>query len=317
MILVAMCSLFCAFNSCNEPFEPKGPFQEQVAVYAILSTQSDTQFVRIYATYNPDGYDPLVNTTDKQVTGATVTVSGPEGMKSFRDTTVTRLDQTRYTTPVHAYVRSAFRPIAGNTYSLSVQLPGGTTARGNVSVPGHGYATAITQYVIDHPEAYEQDIYVSAAIAPRTRGLLLRMFVQFELTVNGKRELRRMEVPASLRKNLQGNLLEKVYPKLQRRANLLNELISTTEILRFTNEAYRTTLQEIQQQFYLQDPVATSVVFLLTQAEPNLYSYYNIVNGFQDDLSIRTDAPDYSTISGGVGIFGAMTVDSSFVSIFK
>jgi hypothetical protein len=47
-----------------------------------------------------------------------------------------------------------------------------------------------------------------------------------------------------------------------------------------------------------------------TQVEENLYKYYNLANGFQDPYSIRTDQPDFSNIQGGLGIFGAMTLDS-------
>jgi hypothetical protein len=54
---------------------------------------------------------------------------------------------------------------------------------------------------------------------------------------------------------------------------------------------------------------------VLTQVEDNLYKYYNIVNGFQDEFSIRTDLPDYTNIRGGVGLFGAMTEDSVVVDL--
>ncbi|MEX1276339.1 MAG: hypothetical protein WEE20_10425 [Bacteroidota bacterium] len=40
------------------------------------------------------------------------------------------------------------------------------------------------------------------------------------------------------------------------------------------------------------------------------HNYYNVVNGFRDPLSIRTDQPGYSNINGGQGLFAAYAVDS-------
>jgi hypothetical protein len=53
---------------------------------------------------------------------------------------------------------------------------------------------------------------------------------------------------------------------------------------------------------------------VLTQVDANLYTYYHIVNGFQDEITIRTDQPDISSIQGGVGMFGAMAVDTARIS---
>ena len=54
---------------------------------------------------------------------------------------------------------------------------------------------------------------------------------------------------------------------------------------------------------------------VLTQVDEDLYAYSKRVNGFEDPFSIRTDLPDYSNISGGHGIFGALVEDSVFVEL--
>jgi hypothetical protein len=55
--------------------------------------------------------------------------------------------------------------------------------------------------------------------------------------------------------------------------------------------------------------------FVLTQVEQNLYTFYNIANGYQDQVSIRVDMPDWTNINGGLGLFGAMVQDTLFVEI--
>ncbi len=312
--VVFFAAIVVASLGCNEPFEPKGPFEEKLAVYGILSTQSETQYVRLYITYDPDGFNPLTNTNDKQVTGALVSLLGSEGTRLYRDTTITRDDQSRYSSNILAYVLSPFRPVPGNSYTLNIQLPSGKRTRGTVSVPGSGYISVVTLHVLHNPQAFDENLFVLASIAPRTRGILLRMFVEFEITVDGRKELKRAEVPQRIRRFTWSDRFEKIYPKLQRRTSIENERNQGSEFVGFQNDAYVTTLTEIASTYTLNNPIPKNAVFVLTQAEVNLYNYFNIVNGFQDEISIRTDQPDFSNIEGGVGIFGAMTVDSLTVS---
>jgi hypothetical protein len=50
--------------------------------------------------------------------------------------------------------------------------------------------------------------------------------------------------------------------------------------------------------------------FYLIQVDEHAYDYYNVVNGFQDRFSIRSDQPDYSNIQNGLGVFGSFITDS-------
>lgn len=303
-------ALLCLVG-CNEPFEPKGPFEEKLVVFGVLSTHTDTQYVRLYTTYDPEGYDPLVHTTDKQISGATVTLTGGNGLWNFRDTTITRTDRSRYTSDINAYVLTPFRPTPNTAYTLDVRLADGRQAKGSAVVPGRGYISVVTLHVLDRPESFAEDLYVVASVAPRTRGFLLRFFVEFEIAVNGVRELRRVEVPQRVRRSVDGVVRERIYPKLQRRTSFDSDRNPGSEYVGFQHDAYFTTLNEIATQYAQSDPILKNAIFVLTQVDANLYNYFNIVNGFQDEITIRTDQPDVSSIQGGVGMFGAMTVDTT------
>ena len=69
-------------------------------------------------------------------------------------------------------------------------------------------------------------------------------------------------------------------------------------------------LSAVAAQTYPTKLVFHSVVLQFVQYEENLYNYYSVVNGFQDRYSIRLDQSTYSNISGGMGLFGAYSVDS-------
>ena len=83
----------------------------------------------------------------------------------------------------------------------------------------------------------------------------------------------------------------------------------------FQKSAYEYALNQVRLRHQNDQLKFRSVLFVMTQVEPNLYNYYNIVNGFQDPNSIRTDHPDYTNIQGGIGVFGAMTHDSTLYTL--
>jgi hypothetical protein len=49
---------------------------------------------------------------------------------------------------------------------------------------------------------------------------------------------------------------------------------------------------------------------VLLQADENLYDYYSVVHASRDPFSIRLDEPMISTVSGGLGLVGAYSLDS-------
>ncbi|HEX9829358.1 MAG TPA: DUF4249 family protein, partial [Bacteroidota bacterium] len=81
---------------CDDTINPSAAFIPRMAVYSVLTTQSDTQFVRVYASYNPDDNNPENNPDELSVTDATVTITDGSTTYTFRDTTIARPDTSRY-----------------------------------------------------------------------------------------------------------------------------------------------------------------------------------------------------------------------------
>jgi len=303
----------CLFlTACDEPFEPKGPFEERLVVYGLLSTLTDTQYVRVYTTYNPDGFDPFTNVNDKQVGGATISLVSAQGTLLYRDTAITRADQSRYTSDISPYILTPYRPTPGATYRLDVQLPSGKTASGTVSVPDRGSVSVSTVHIVEAPGSYTEDVRLEARISAKTRGLLVRMYIEFEVSQGAVTELKRVEVPSRVRGFGESEIVEATYPTLQRRVSTSSGNLERIEFITFQREAYLTLLADFATAYSGWNIKRKRAYFVLWQAEPNLYNYYNIVNGFRDEISIRTDEPDFTAMDGALGIFGAMTVDTTF-----
>jgi len=311
-------SAFCIgavlLTGCDEPFSPKGPFQEKVVVYSVLSHQTDTQFVRLFLTYDPPGFDPLEQNIDRQIVGAQVTMSDGNQTVAFRDTTIARWDTSRYTTPIRAYVGHPFRPVGGRTYSLTIQTPQHGIVTSATTVPGPAIVDVVNPYVLTDPARYPTlDIVVALFIAPATRGYLTRFFIEYEIVAATSSFIERVEVPSFLR--FVQDQPQKLYPALARRISGGNLAGDNRETSTFSVQAYSYALAEVRSKYAGNIIRFRRAIFFATQVDVNLYNYYNIANGFQDPYSIRQDLPDYTNIKGGLGMFGAFTVDSVSVGL--
>ena len=77
-VLGGLCLLL---GACKEqPFEPNGAYNGRLAVYGILRSGADTQYVRVYSSSSMQA--------PQEVRGATVTLSDVETTIRLRDTTV-------------------------------------------------------------------------------------------------------------------------------------------------------------------------------------------------------------------------------------
>ncbi|MEX1274859.1 MAG: hypothetical protein WEE20_02935, partial [Bacteroidota bacterium] len=172
----------------------------------------------------------------------------------------------------------------------------------------------LNPFVLRSPQSFNENIIVSARITPPAQGFLLRMYIDYEVRFNDAWSPQRTEVPKEVVDA--GEERRFVYPQLVRRTTVpVSARSLNAESVVFTNSAYEAVLQQLFNDYGSENLRFSKVVLILTQVDANLYTYYNLANGFQDEFSIRTDQPDYSNIQGGYGVFGAMTEDSTLIGL--
>ncbi|HWP83517.1 MAG TPA: DUF4249 family protein [Bacteroidota bacterium] len=300
---------------CDEAFSPKGPHTPQVVVYSILNPKEGRQFVRLSVTYDVEGFDPLTRSVDESISGAIVTVTQGTQTLTFRDTIVAREDTSRYKTPVAAYVADPFLLQPGSSVSLSINTPKHGILTAETRIPSRGYISVTNAYVLRTLGSLDPRIVVLIQIAPQARGYYLRYYIVYDVTQNNTVRRERRAFPQSVIIYASTNRYDFVYPKLERRSAepFLQNLHTETVII--DQLGYQMVLEDIIEQYGADNLRFQHVLFELIQVDPPLYNYYNIVNGFQDEFSIRTDLPDYTNIRGGIGVFGSFTVDTLLVSL--
>lgn len=314
--------LACAFVGflvlgCDEPFSPKAPYVERLVVYCVLSDQPKELYARVYTTYNPPEFDPFAVTTDTPVKGALVEIAARNNVVRFRDTVLNRLNSERYSLDLHAYVASQVAMKRGEGYVLNVRTLDGRSVSATTQIPSSGIISVYNPFVLHDPGRYQENIHINVMLSPEARGFLVRLFIEYEIATNGKRERAVKEVPQTIQLRQAPYTPVLNFPILSRRKTEGTTKSATWELITFANSAYQYAMNQIVTEHVSRELRLLRAMIVLTQADPHFYNYYNIANGFQDPHSIRADQPDYTNIRGGLGVFGSMTNDTAYVNLLR
>jgi len=307
---VAACFLAFLFSaSCNQPFDPRAPLQEQIVVFAILSTDHNSQYVRIEHSYMPSDFDPTTYTSDNSILNATVTIKDGNLTYRLRDTTLPRADTSRFKFPLKTQVLQGFTPEGGKSYELTVQSLKFASVSASVTLPARCFPTLglSSPAVLNNPGSHEINtaILCNAVLAGNTKGYIGRLFVDYDVLKGNEWVEERAEVPLIFLLSDQSDLRVVTYPQMTPRP------VTGRVTMVFTNRSYQATLNSIAFERYKTSKlIFNRVVFQFLQAEQNLYNYYNVAHAYRDPQSMRLDEPTYSNVAGGAGLVGAYTLDS-------
>ena len=300
---------------CNSPFSPKGPYVDNVVVYGILTNRSDTQYVRVYSTYNPPGVDPTAQKSDNPLSGAGIAVSGGTGAFQFIEKTIPRLDKSRYVDNILAYASYPFVIEPGATYNLNVATKSLGEVSATVTVPKRGRIQFLNSYVLNGKGSDDENIVVYGWIRELTYGVMMQLHLFYDVLEGESWVTHREEIPAVGITFSDGSKVY-FYPAMRRRqSSTLVRDKEENEMFVFYRTAYFDKVGAILNRYPVGKVHIKQALVVLTQVDKDLYAYSKRVNGFDDPFSIRTDLPDYTNILGGHGIFGAMIDDSASVDI--
>jgi len=271
-------------------------------VYCVLNPLEKIQFARVYRTYDVEGTNPLKNTLDTQVSDIEVTIDDGVQHVVFKDTVVKRDSYDRYTSDIVAYYTSELRIEPGMTYKLQVKTRDRTLAA-TAAVPRSAYIIVNdgAPRLIDSSLARICNcirIRAQGYGGSSARGYLFRLYIEYTRNVQGGMQYLRKEVPVRYL-SAGGDSLIPVYPGVDRSATV-----------GYLIEAFSKVFGQIIADSSNKISGAMIITYSL---DPNLYNYYQIAHGFGDPFSVRLDAPDFTNIQGGYGVFGAVTVDSLFI----
>lgn len=268
-------------QACDNSFSPKAEYEDRVVVFCVLDRAAPFQIVRLEKTYDAELTNPDKPIGKTSIDSAVVIVRTDDGTFRFKDTLLTQADGSKK----KVWINRNLAPREGKLYTVTVDVPGFPRLSGNTLVPSRAYLQ------VSGGETGVRLSTVTSVAFPAT-AYLFRLWVVGTKNNGGSPVEFRREVPA--RYNSDTKQYEFGSPSRR-----------TVELIPLDNLMYaQTQLRDID------GVIGQDVVITAYGMDQYLYSYFQLVRGFDDPTSYRLDRPDVSNITNGAGIFGSMFPDS-------
>lgn len=280
------------FLSCEEDFNPYGDYFDRYAFTCILKSDQNFQTATLFRSYRPNGYDPYTYTEDPSVTGADIRVWYNDSVFVFKDSSVARVDTSRYKTPFRFYYNDKFFVANNKTIELEVLLPNGKRLRSNSKTPGQIIYDDKSDVIIPSGNKTTTQIIWS----PLADGTFFssQMLIRYKQNVNGV--IIEKTKPVPYKYVSQGNNLVPVFPIPSASATIIYDLSAITKALQEISDG-----DPNKQNYSILQKIDFSVVAFDSPAS----KYVSSTGGTIDDLTVTVDVADYTNIEGGFGLFGS------------
>ena len=279
-------------SGCNESFSPNGPYWQSLIVYSLMNVSVDTQYVKVYSTYDPAMHALSDQLPVNEVLGASVTLKRDTTLFIFHDTVMNVLEKGALRSQ-HLYVHYGVNIVPNGTYELTVEQSDYPTARVSCTAMAEGYISPLNTQVISN-YSNTKDIELEFSAGKGAYAFLVRLLVEYDKRVAGSWQREVMEVPLGLSGD------DQVLPGV--------EVVDPSRVITKTykNAVYKEVITRIRS--HPADTVRFSgVVIDYQQFDENIFTYYSIANNFPGGSSIRLDEPDFTNVSNGYGVVGMMS----------
>ncbi len=293
IIIIAGIILTLISPSCEENFSPKTDFEQQYALFCIVSGDTTYQSAFIEKSFNVEGLDPSVYAGNPFVEDADVRIEYEGGEYLLRDSTLQIGDNE-----VQFYYTDDLKPDAGKEMKIRAGMPDGTLLTGSTTTPKSGNLSFQYQDISSdtYIEQKNEGLFFFWHISGNdTAGILYlpKLVINYYKMENGVNILHHKEIPVSYFRN--GSQYLPDFP-----------IVTPDNTLIYEMDAVNRAMNEISQG----DPdkfnyTIIDAEFHLLLLDDNLAPYYLTIQTFLDGFTVILDQQDYSNIDGGFGVFGS------------
>ncbi len=278
-------------SSCEEDFDPRTKFKEQYILNCVIRGDNPVQIATLSRSYTISGYDPYENNIDPFFNDADIRLWYKDDVYFLKDTTIARVDTSRYDDSIKCYYLENFTPEANSVLEIRAVLPSGKTLTGVTRFPGD--ITFVTSESTLFIPPSDKDTILFKWRGNNTGWNVFRFTIYYTKKENG------IEVPYTkvvpIKYEFANNIYKPIYP-----------IPSRTPAVAFPNEVMDITMEQIsagdpdKENYRIKNAIIEIAVL-----DDHLSNYYSSTQGFLDKYTVRVDESDYTNIEGGFGIFGS------------
>lgn len=278
------------FVGCNSPFQVKQAYSPQLVLYGIAFRGDSSLVVRVEKNSEASLGDSSIST---QIPG----LSGTLMNKTTGDSE----------TMSPAFVNAL------NLLEVKTSLNQGSELAVKVGAAGYPYCSAsltVLDSAIIYPAYYTLSILRGPSggqqnplftIYPSSHAMAIRLTISLRyqgMDLDGEPVSGEIQVNPSYQQDTTSYFLK------------INGGITDVD---FPLQNYASAFAQAAGQ--LKSGTVTAVVKLL-QVDATLYDFYSISNGFNDPLTMRTEKPVYTNVTGGLGFFVGASNDSISIQVY-
>ncbi len=288
-LLITLSSL-----SCKNSFSPNVNFNKQYALNCIIRGDTTLQFATVTQSFSKEDF----NNESAFVPNAILKLNYDGQDYFFNDTTSVNPNNISY------YYLKDLKLKEGKKIEIEADLPDGKVLKsstqtpdvgkfvfdGDKNIPAKNYSNLISVNW-SLPFYYGPDFYYRPYL-----------YIVYKKKVNDTLMNLQREVPIEY--NLEGDKYVPVYPD-----------INKTNSISYSLEVINKTLLELSAKDSVDINSIVNAKFLVWILDDNLAKYISSSKTFQDGFSINIEAPDFTNVEGGYGIFGSFLTRETIIQI--
>jgi hypothetical protein len=295
-IIIGMMIALAFVLSCEDQFSPRADYDERYSLNCLIRTDTNYHIATTMISYDVPGVDPYANTIDPFIEGSFIRMWRGDDLFIFRDSTIERIDNSRYNTPTRFYYINNFIPEPGDTLDIEALLPNGRRLKSTTSIPNRIYKRPGSSDILIPPDDGRDYIHIEWVPNYPQQVFRGELNLYYQKLEGGSRVRHIVRIP--------WRFVEKDGEKIE-----VFHSPSQEVFIEYTMELIEETLESISQgDPNKQNYFIYSVILDLTMLDRNLSAYYSSVAKIGDSFSLRLDEVDFSNIEGGFGIFGSLNV---------
>ncbi|MBZ0200304.1 MAG: DUF4249 family protein, partial [Ignavibacteriaceae bacterium] len=270
-------------------------FEQQYALFAVISGDTTYQTVIITKSYDVPGFDPADYNGSPYVSGADVTIKYNDAEYKLKDTL---LPSTSSEYPSNIYYTNQLMPGAFKVMEIKALLPDGKILSATTTTPKSDNLSFSRKefnsdtYIENKPEGL---YFIWDIIGSENDVTMYLPFLRIYYVIknNAGETLKNILVPFSYFQS--GNDLIPQYPPLSAYKSITYNMDAINGVMDLIGRDI-----EDKTTIYIKE-----AYFELLILDEHLAPYYQTVESFLDGFTVLLDQVDYTNINGGRGVFGS------------
>ncbi len=289
LILIPLLLLGLVFSSCDEPFSPKGEFQQRFAMFGIMRVDTNYQVVTVTKSYDVEGLNPYANKKDPFVEGCFIRIwRGNDEVHILRDSTIARKNKDRYQDSIKFYYTNNFTPKIGDKITIECLLPNGRRLTSSTEVI-QPIEINYSETDLIFPVKDKDFVQVKWRSSVADLVYMPQVKLYYDKLTNGVWKLHKVNVPM---KYLDG---QPVWPMPSNRNYVRLDTVAVAKVLREISEGDPNK----------SDYRIRALIYSIYVCDRNLSAFYSSSRKIGDEFSVRVDELDFTNVNGGFGVFGS------------